>query len=64
MEVKNNFLDIGEYHTLFHTGIKFLYVRQSYLDLHKLISNDHADTNVIITGTPGVGKSMFAVYEL
>ena len=64
MEVKNNFLDIGEYHTLFHTGIKFLYVRQLYLDLHKLISNDHADTNAIVTGTPGMGKSMFAVYEL
>ena len=64
MEVKNNFLDIAEYHTMFSTDIKCLYVRQSYLDLHKLISNDHADTNAIITGTPGVGKSMFAVYKL
>ena len=64
MEVKNNFLDIAEYQTMFSTDIKCLYVHQSYLDLHKLISNDHADTNAIITGTPGVGKSMFAVYEL
>ena len=65
MEVENNFLDIPEHDTLFNIDIKFLYVRQSYLGLHKLIfSKDHANRNVIITGTPGVGKSMFALYEL
>ena len=65
MEVENNFLDIPEHDTLFNIDVKFLYVRQSYLDLHNLIfSEDYANRNVIITGTPGVGKSMFALYEL
>ena len=54
MKVENNFLDIPEHDTLFNIDVKFLYVHQLYLDLHKLIfSKDHANKNVIITGTAG-----------
>jgi len=48
----------------YKVDVEFLYVRPSYKDLHKLISTSLAGNNVIITGTPGAGKSMFALYEL
>ena len=39
-----------------------LYVRQAYTDLHAEI--DATAVDVIIIGTPGIGKSYFALYEL
>jgi len=48
----------------YKVDVEFLYVRPSYKDLHELISTSLAAKNVVITGTPGVGKSMFALYEL
>ena len=64
MEEKDGFLQIPECHVPYNVTVKFLYVRQSYKDLHQLISTEYAENNVIITGTPGVGKSLFALYEL
>ena len=64
MEEKDGFLQIPTCHVPYNVEVEFLYVRQSYKDLHKLISTHYAENNVIITGTPGVGKSLFALYEL
>ena len=46
-----------------NSEIKFMYVRQAYRDLHEKIAS-HAQNHIIITGTPGIGKSFFALYEL
>ena len=40
-----------------------MYVRKAYRDLHEIIAS-HAQNHIIITGTPGIGKSLFALYEL
>ena len=39
-----------------------IYVREVYERLHDLISR--APRDVVVTGTPGIGKSYYAVYEL
>ena len=44
------------------TQYKSIYIRQSYLDMHDLIWGGR--TSAVIVGTPGIGKSVFAVYEL
>lgn len=39
-----------------------IYERQSCIDLHKIIWEDEADKqNIIVPGTPGIGKSCFAL---
>ena len=39
-----------------------LYIRQAYTDLHDIIWS--TELNVVVVGSPGTGKSFFAVYEL
>ena len=50
-----------------------LYTRQAYIDLDKLVHDLYQNrgnreivrcNSVVITGTPGVGKSMFLIYEI
>ena len=47
-----------------------LYTRQAYIDLDELVYNLYQNrvknrcSNVIITGTPGIGKSMFLIYQI
>ena len=43
---------------------KSIYIRKSYLDMHELIWDNKFKTSTVVVGTPGIGKSVFAVYEL
>ncbi len=52
---------------------KSLYTRQAYIDLDKVVYDLYQNrfklvnekcNSVVITGTPGVGKSMFLIYEI
>ena len=43
----------------------FMYLRKAYKDLHSIIWEDNEKTlHVLILGNPGIGKSVFALYEL
>ena len=46
------------------TQYKSIYIRQSYRDMHELIWANKKKTITVVVGTPGIGKSVFAVYEL
>ena len=50
---------------LYSSGVYNIYIRQSYKELHLKISHYLSQKNVIIvSGNPGIGKSLFLVYEL
>ena len=59
-EVKENFLKLKNRFRWMNGPT--IYVREVYKHLHDLISKAPGD--VVVTGTPGIGKSYFAVYEL
>lgn len=49
------------------TNLTKLFIRKAYTDINKLIEQQYTDkklNNLIITGTPGVGKTMFMLYQL
>eukprot|EP01038_Epipyxis_sp_PR26KG_P017743 gene17743-24731_t len=73
--IKDNFLEFSTRHTLFtsDTRIQSLYIRSDYVEVFKLIKNhvnevrlmDAEDIiHIVVTGTPGIGKSLFAYYFL
>ena len=41
-----------------------LYVRKTYKDLHSLIHDTYQRHKILVIGSPGTGKSFFALYEL
>ncbi|KAI8905906.1 hypothetical protein EDD86DRAFT_211086 [Gorgonomyces haynaldii] len=53
----------------FPSDLKSIYIRQSYVDLLKIIDENRGLTErrmyrMAITGTPGIGKSMFLIYVM
>ena len=63
LELKGSFLDVPE--VVQFTGCDSLYIREAYTELHDLINKaENEKMHVVITGTPGIGKSLFAVYVL
>jgi hypothetical protein len=42
-------------------GCGYYFVRQSYIELCKLVKNNEYN---VITGSPGIGKSLFLIYWL
>ena len=71
MEPENGFLKFHIIPPFFSDGFKALYVRKAYGDLFEIICKNHkADASkkqfrgMAITGTPGIGKSMFLFYIL
>ena len=45
-------------------GVSRLYIRESYRKLHHLIHDTFAEEHILLTGNPGIGKSMFCFYQL
>lgn len=41
-----------------------LFVRESYFELWDIIMTGDSNSNYVITGTPGIGNSLFAIYML
>ena len=44
--------------------VNALFIRDSYKELYALIVDSFMDKDVIVTGTPGIGKTLFLVYFL
>ena len=44
--------------------VKALFIRDSYKKLYSLIVDSFKDKDVVVTGTPGIGKTLFLVYFL
>ena len=44
--------------------VKFLYIRDSYIQLYEFMMSDeiYERPNILVTGNPGIGKSVFMVY--
>jgi hypothetical protein len=66
----DNFISFPDLHKIVPRGMNQLYIRTAYVDLFNIILECLADKkasrihNFIITGTPGVGKSVFLFYVL
>ena len=73
MDIHNATKDNGQIlfsHEIPSTSLKSLYIRDSYRDIASLIMTDIRDSRssgikkTIITGSPGIGKSLFLIYLL
>ena len=71
MEPENGFLKFDPRSSLLPKTMKKLYIRKAYEDLFTIICKNLEEkdiekrlTGIAITGTPGIGKSMFLFYIL